>query len=69
MGKIMYNYFSSSEIVLITICVWTSGCKFIITSKFPIDLISFEGCIKDGLISTFSKCSKTFDISVGLTDP
>ena len=66
----MYNYVISSwGTVLITICVWTSECKFIKTSKSPIDLISFEGCIKEGLILTWSTSSKTLDISVGLTDP
>ena len=66
----MYNYLSSSlATVSITICVWTSGCKFTKTSNFPRDLISLEGCIKDGLIFKLSNCSMTFDISVGLTDP
>ena len=40
-----------------------------ITLKFPIDLISLTGCIREGLISTFSFSSKIFEISVGLTDP
>ena len=66
----MYNYCDSScGTVLITIWVWTSECKFMKASKSPSDLISFEGCIKDGFILTWSDCSKTFEISVGLTDP
>ena len=66
----MYNYCDSScGTVLITIWVWTSECKLISTSKLPSDLISLEGCIKDGFIFTFSMFSKTLDISVGLTDP
>ena len=70
LGKILYNYFFSSwEIVFITIWVSTSGCRFIYTAKFPIDLISFEGCISDGLILTDSNFSKIFEISVGFTDP
>ena len=66
----MYNYFiSSCGIVLITISVWTSEWRFINTSNFPIDFISFEGCIKEGLILTLSISCKTLDISVGFTDP
>ena len=66
----MYNYFiSSCATVLITICVWTSECKLTVTLKSPNDLISVEGCIKDGLILTCSVSSNTFEISVGLTDP
>ena len=66
----MYNYFASSwGNVLITICVWTSGCKLIKTSNSPRDLISLEGWIKDGLIFTLSNSSIIFEISDGLTDP
>ena len=39
------------------------------TSKLPIDLISFEGCINDGLTFTLSISSRTLEISVGFTDP
>ena len=66
----MYNYLiSSCGTVLITICVWTSECKLIITSKSPSDLISEEGCIKEGLILTWSISSKILEISVGFTEP
>ena len=39
------------------------------TSKSPRDLISLEGCIKDGFILTSSVSCNIFDISVGLTEP
>ena len=70
LGKIMYNYFVSSwATALITICVWTSGCKLINTSKSPSDLISLEGWISDGFTLTCSFSSKILEISVGLIDP
>ena len=65
----MYNYLFSSEITLIAISDWTSGCRFNTTLKVPIDFISLTGCISDGLISIFSFSNKIFAISVGLTDP
>ena len=70
LGKIMYNYLTSSwGIILITIWVWTSECKLIKTLNLPRDLISFESCINEGLILTWSTASKILHISVGFTDP
>ena len=66
----MYNYFISSwGETFITIWVSISECKFILTLKFPRDLISLMGWINEGLILTFSWSSNTFEISVGFTDP
>jgi len=43
--------------------------KIIFTLNFPSDLISFIGCIIEGLISNLSASNISFEISVGLTDP
>ena len=69
MGKKLYNYLSSSEITLIDISDWTSGCKFNIILNVPKDFISLTGCIKEGFISIFSILFNIFAISVGLTEP
>ena len=47
----------------------TSECNEILTLNFPIDFISFTGCIIEGLISIFSTSLSNFEISVGLTEP
>ncbi len=40
-----------------------------LTLNLPSDLISFKGCIIEGLISNFSVSNINFAISVGLTEP
>ena len=69
MGKKLYNYLFSSEITLIDISDWISGCRFTLTLKLPSVLISLIGCINEGLIFIFSNSFIIFAISVGLTDP
>ena len=69
MGKKLYNYLLSSDTTFIDIVDWTSGWRFKITLKVPIDLISLTGCINDGFISIFSNSFRVLAISVGLTDP
>ena len=59
----------SADTTLILISASTSECKETLTLNFPKDLISFIGCIIEGLISIFSSSFTSFDISVGLTDP
>ena len=66
----MYNYlFSSCASTLILISACTSECKSIFTLKVPSDLISFMGCINEGLISIFSFSLISLEISVGFIDP
>ena len=48
----LYNYWIvSAEFTMIVISASTSECKEIFTLNLPIDLISFIGCIIEGLIS------------------
>ena len=66
----MYNYFTiSSGITFILIYDSISKCKLRTTLNSPMDLISVIGCINDELSSIFSFSFKSFDISVGFTDP
>ena len=66
----MYNYWIvSAEVTLIVISESTSECKEIFTLNLPKALISFKGCIKEGLISRFSFSFISLEISVGLTEP
>ena len=59
----------SSETTLIFISACTSEWRFILILKTPKDLISFKGCISEGLISILSDKFIILDISVGLIDP
>ena len=59
----------SLEITLIFISACTSEWRFIFTLKTPKDLISFKGCISEGLTSILSDKFIILDISVGLIDP
>ena len=66
----MYNYWIvSADKTLMVISASTSECKEILTLNFPKDLISFTGCIIEGLISILSFSLISFEISVGLTEP
>ena len=66
----MYNYWIvSAETTLIFISESTSECRDILTLNLPKDLISFKGCIIEGLISILSFSLISFAISVGFTDP
>ena len=66
----MYNYcIASADSTFIVISASTSECNEIFYFKLPKDLISFIGCIIEGLISIFSISLISFEISVGLTEP
>ena len=66
----LYNYWiASSDTTFINISASTSECSEILTLNFPRDLISWAGCMIDGLIETLQISLIIFAISVGLTDP
>jgi hypothetical protein len=70
MWRKLYNYWIvSAETTFIVIRASTSECKEINTSKLPKVLISFIGCIIEGLISILSISLMSFEISVGFTEP
>jgi hypothetical protein len=70
LGKKLYNYWIVSAVTtLIVISESISECKIILTLNLPIDLISDNGCIIEGLISSLSISCINLEISVGLTEP
>ena len=70
LGKKLYNYWIVSAVTtLIEISESISECKLTFTLNLPRDLISFKGCIIEGLIFNLSFSWINFEISVGLTDP
>ena len=70
LGKKLYNYWIVSAVTtFIVISESISECKIIFTLNLPSDLISVIGCIIEGLISSLSFSNKSFESSVGLTEP